>query len=35
MQHNHKSLDGNNAEIHYWENTKTGEKSQFKFKDYR
>ena len=35
MQYNHKSLDGVNTEVHYWENIETGEKIGFKFKDYK
>ena len=34
MQYNHKSLDGINIEIHYWENIVSGEKVDFKFKYY-
>lgn len=34
-QHCHTSLDGVNTEIHFWENTVTGERLEFKFKDYK
>jgi len=33
MQYNHKSLEGDNTTIHYWENKNSGEKELFKFKD--
>ena len=33
-QHAHEYIDGTNTEIHYWENRLTGERCDFKFKDY-
>ena len=32
MRHNHKSPDGSNIEVHFWENLATGAREGFKIK---